>query len=88
MLGMRLDGEKINEIDEGVTETANEMTSVFNSDSLSSTLGFSQQVVVGYALTAKKKQSFLQPKLELIARYIYTYVHYIFSIVYVQFFQI
>ena len=77
---MRLDGEKIREIDEeGVIEAEKEMNSVFNSDSLSSTLGFSQQVVVGYALTTKKKQSFLQPKLESIARYMYTYVHYVFS---------
>ncbi|KAL9244757.1 hypothetical protein vseg_018490 [Gypsophila vaccaria] len=31
-------------------------------------LGFNQQIVVGYALTSKKKESFLQPKLEIVAK--------------------
>lgn len=61
---MRLDGE-IKEFDD---KEEKEMISVSDSDSLSIDLGFSQQVVVGYALTTKKKQSFMQPKLELIAR--------------------
>lgn len=66
--GMRLDGE-ITEIDDvKEAEIEKEVNSISNSDSLSITLGFAQQVVVGYALTAKKKESFLQPKFELIAR--------------------
>lgn len=28
-----------------------------------------KKLVIGYALTSKKKKSFLQPKLELLARY-------------------
>ncbi|XP_021776175.1 inositol-tetrakisphosphate 1-kinase 3-like [Chenopodium quinoa] len=61
---MRLDGE-IKEFEyEEERESVEEMNSVSNSINL----GFSQQVVVGYALTTKKKQSFLQPKFELIAR--------------------
>ncbi|KAJ8452887.1 hypothetical protein Cgig2_014650 [Carnegiea gigantea] len=65
---MRLDGE-ITEIDDvKEAEIEKEVNSISNSDSLSITLGFAQQVVVGYALTAKKKESFLQPKFELIAR--------------------
>lgn len=69
MPGMRFDGE-IAEIDGDVVEreVEEEVNSVSNSDSLSITLGFSQQVVVGYALTTKKRKSFLQPKLEVVAR--------------------
>lgn len=67
VLGMRLDGEIDNEEERGNTK---EMNLVSNSDSSLINLGFSQQIVVGYALTTKKKQSFLQPKLELVARYI------------------
>ncbi|XP_074312756.1 inositol-tetrakisphosphate 1-kinase 3-like isoform X1 [Silene latifolia] len=56
---MRLNGE-IREI----MEDDEELNSISNSvDS-----GFAQKVVVGYALTAKKKESFLQPKFEVIAR--------------------
>lgn len=33
----------------------------------------SGRLVVGYALTSKKKKSFLQPKLEILARYIFTH---------------
>ncbi|CAO2813578.1 unnamed protein product [Amaranthus hypochondriacus] len=62
---MRLDGEIDNEEERGNTK---EMNLVSNSDSSLINLGFSQQIVVGYALTTKKKQSFLQPKLELVAR--------------------
>ncbi|KNA09348.1 hypothetical protein SOVF_154450 isoform B [Spinacia oleracea] len=66
---MRLDGVEIKEIEyEEETEGGEEMNSVSNSDSLSTNLGFSRQVVVGYALTTKKRQSFLQPKFEVIAR--------------------
>lgn len=32
-----------------------------------------ERLVVGYALTSKKKKSFLQPKLEILARYIFTH---------------
>ncbi|KAL2945274.1 Inositol-tetrakisphosphate 1-kinase 3 [Bienertia sinuspersici] len=64
------EGEReVKEIDnEQETEIGKELNSVSTSDSLSITVGFSQQVVVGYALTTKKKKSFLQPKLEVIAR--------------------
>lgn len=30
-----------------------------------------QELVVGYALTSKKKNSFLKPKLEVLARYLH-----------------
>lgn len=71
---MRLDGVEIKEIEyEEETEGGEEMNSVSNSDSLSTNLGFSRQVVVGYALTTKKRQSFLQPKFEVIARYMITH---------------
>ncbi|XP_024958027.2 inositol-tetrakisphosphate 1-kinase 3 isoform X5 [Citrus sinensis] len=34
-----------------------------------------ERLVVGYALTSKKKKSFLQPKLEILARYILTHTN-------------
>lgn len=34
----------------------------------------SQKLVVGYALTSKKKKSFLQPKLLALARYVCVYI--------------
>ncbi|KAH9619580.1 hypothetical protein KSS87_013164 [Heliosperma pusillum] len=57
---MRLNGE----IREIMEEDDEELNSISNSIDL----GFSQKVVVGYALTAKKKESFLQPKFEVVAR--------------------
>ncbi|XP_010691534.2 inositol-tetrakisphosphate 1-kinase 3 isoform X1 [Beta vulgaris subsp. vulgaris] len=63
---MRLDEERMEIGNEEERMSDLEMNPVSNSGSLAS--GFSQQVVVGYALTSKKKQSFLQPKLEVIAR--------------------
>lgn len=32
-----------------------------------------KKLVIGYALTSKKKMSFLQPKLEVLARYVISY---------------
>ncbi|GAB4853401.1 Inositol-tetrakisphosphate 1-kinase 4 [Ancistrocladus abbreviatus] len=64
---MRLTGE-ITEIDGEGKESQKELNSIPDPGSLSITLGFTQQVVVGYALTSKKKESFLQPKLECLAR--------------------
>lgn len=41
------------------------------------------KLVVGYALTSKKKKSFLQPKLLFLARYIvYTYTQYAYIHIY------
>ena len=43
-----------------------------------------QKLVVGYALTSKKKKSFLQPKLLALARYaIYIYM-YIYIFIYIH----
>ncbi|GAB2292091.1 Inositol-tetrakisphosphate 1-kinase 3 [Dionaea muscipula] len=75
---MRLEGE-IREIDgdddegnhvsAGGNREGNDLISIPKpAESLSVSIGFSQQVVVGYALTSKKKKSFLQPKLECLAR--------------------
>lgn len=38
-----------------------------------------KKLVIGYALTSKKKKSFLQPKLEVLARY-QVITHFLFSI--------
>lgn len=38
-----------------------------------------QEFVVGYALTSKKKKSFLQPKLEVLARYLHIAILLILS---------
>ncbi|GAB4838361.1 hypothetical protein Ancab_027895 [Ancistrocladus abbreviatus] len=64
---MRLNGE-ITEIYEEGKENENELNLIPNTVCHSSALGFTQQVVVGYGLTSKKKKSFLQPKLECLAR--------------------
>lgn len=56
---MRLNGEishKEEEDDEEKTGSANSLP---------------QKLVVGYALTSKKKSSFLQPKFESLARYVF-----------------
>lgn len=55
-LGMRMEGENMGGDGEGkqVTETE--------------PFQQTQRLVVGYALTSKKKKSFLQPKIEILAR--------------------
>ncbi|GAB2219386.1 hypothetical protein Droror1_Dr00007021 [Drosera rotundifolia] len=75
---MRLEGE-ITEVfgEDEVNLDGNELISISKpaelitkpSDSIAVSVGLSQQqVVVGYAMTSKKKRSFLQPKLEILAR--------------------
>lgn len=66
-LGMRLEGENMvvpqgsDGEEEGVNETAPfQIQQPFQQQM--------QKLVVGYALTSKKKKSFLQPKLEVLAR--------------------
>ncbi|GMH13575.1 hypothetical protein Nepgr_015416 [Nepenthes gracilis] len=66
---MRLNGETTEIDEEEGKDCENELkNSIPDSESLSIAPGFTQQVVVGYALTSKKKKSFLQPKLEFLAR--------------------
>lgn len=67
---MRLDGEVSNGNDEGEERESEMKTSQSYSTSNSVGVGFPQphKLVVGYALTLKKKKSFLQPKLEGLAR--------------------
>ncbi|KFK30006.1 hypothetical protein AALP_AA7G205500 [Arabis alpina] len=66
-LGVRLEGENMvvpeEEDEEKVSETETETASFQMIQQ-----PFQQKLVVGYALTSKKKKSFLQPKLEVLAR--------------------
>ncbi len=66
---MRLDGE-ISDIDEIEEEEREESEAEIKARSIGDgLLALTQKLVVGYALTSKKKQSFLQPKLVALARY-------------------
>lgn len=70
--GMRFQGDNMvplkgeEEEEVVVTETTSETTPFQFHQPL---LQQQQKLVVGYALTSKKKKSFLQPKLEVLARY-------------------
>jgi hypothetical protein len=65
---MRLNGEISSEEEEEVMAKSEVSTTPF--------LG--QKIVVGYALTAKKKKSFLQPNFISLARYNFYYLPMIF----------
>jgi len=68
---MRLNGEISSEEEEEVMEKSEVGTTPF--------LG--QKIVVGYALTAKKKKSFLQPNFISLARYNFYYLPMIFFLI-------
>lgn len=68
---MRLNGEISSEEEEEVMEKSEVSTTPF--------LG--QKIVVGYALTAKKKKSFLQPNFISLARYNFYYLPMIFFLI-------
>jgi hypothetical protein len=72
-VGMRLNGENGEEEEEGV-----KVVESLNSQAYSIGVEFSQpqsqKLVVGYALTPKKKKSFLQPKLLSLAGYNLTHI--------------
>ncbi|KAL9257441.1 hypothetical protein AKJ16_DCAP06266 [Drosera capensis] len=68
---MRLEGEITEFVGEDeVNCDGNELISISKrAELIAVSVGLSQQqVVVGYALTSKKQRSFLQPKLEILAR--------------------
>lgn len=67
---MRVIGEMGNkEKDEEEKGRDAELNIQSSADSVGSPL--QQELIVGYALTSKKKKSFMQPTLEGLARYIY-----------------
>lgn len=57
--------EEGEEEDNMVPQTDGEVVAV---DTASSQQKEKERLVIGYALTSKKKQSFLQPKLQVLAR--------------------
>lgn len=68
VFGMRLNGEFSSGEEEEVMEKSEVGTTPFSG----------QKVVVGYALTAKKKKSFLQPNFISLARYFQFSVFFFF----------
>uniref|UniRef100_A0A2N9EPJ5 Inositol-tetrakisphosphate 1-kinase N-terminal domain-containing protein n=1 Tax=Fagus sylvatica TaxID=28930 RepID=A0A2N9EPJ5_FAGSY len=69
---MRLNGE----IEEEEVEVLEEKKLVVVAETYSIGVGFPQpphKLVVGYALTSKKKNSFLQPKFLALARFLFAY---------------